>query len=172
MRGGIFHASSVVLPFLFVAAVEGFEAVVNWVGRRRRWNVAQARVVFSVALVCGAVILSLYVAQGLLARWVRVDRDYEMIGHWMDEQGIDDDAVVMANNPPGFWYHTRHPSVVIPTPYDDVEVLLAVVQRYDVHYVVLERDWPISVDVLYQSGLQLIWEDAASQTVLYEVRTR
>ena len=168
-RGGFFHASSAVLPFLFVAAIEGLEAAVRWVGKRRRWNVRQATTVFAVAAVVSAAGLSIYVAGQLLPRWQRVDRVYEEIGQWMERQGVDDDAVVMVNNPPAFWYYTHHPSVVVPS--GDVDALLAVADRYDVDYVVLDLNRPVGVGDVSHIRLREVeaWGEPTPWVVVYRV---
>ena len=170
VRGGFFHASSAVLPFLSVAAMEGLEAAVRGVGGRRRWNVRQATTVFAAAAVVAAVTLSGYVTGQLLPRWQRVDAVYEEIGRWMEEQGVDGDAVVMVNNPPAFWYYTQHPAVVVPAPMGNVDSLLAAADQYGVHYVVLDRKWPLKEDVVHARLRRVSeWGEEPSQVVLYEV---
>jgi hypothetical protein len=168
-RGGFFHASSAVLPFLFVAAMEGLGAAVRWVGKRRRWDVRQATTVFTVAAVVAAAGLGIHVAGQLLPRWQRVDRVYEEIGQWMVEQGIDGDAVVMVNNPPAFWYYTHHPSVVVPA--GDVDALLAAADRYGVEYVVLDSNRPLGVQRVSHPRLResANWGEPAPQTVVYQL---
>jgi hypothetical protein len=167
VRGGFFHASSAVLPFLFAAATEGLETAVRWVGRRRRWKVPQATTVFTVAAVVAAVALSVYVADSVLPRWRGVDRAYERIGRWMEQESVDGDAVVMANNPPAFWYYTRRPAVVVPTPAGDVETLLAAADRYGVVYVILDRNWPLPPGGLSHPRLQQVeWEEGSSRVLL------
>lgn len=136
-RGGFFHASAPALPFLFAAGAEGLDAAVAWVAHKRHWNRAQALSVFAAAAVAAAVVLSTYVALGKLPGWRNIDRAYVEAGAWLDAHDVPADAVVMVNNPPGFWYHTRRPAVVVPAPVGDVETLLEVADRYEVAYVVL-----------------------------------
>ena len=62
---------------------------------------------------------------------------------WMEQEGVGDDAVVMVNNPPAFWYYTHRPTVVVPAPIGDEETLLAAADRYGVTYVLLDRNWPL-----------------------------
>jgi 4-amino-4-deoxy-L-arabinose transferase-like glycosyltransferase len=174
MRGGFFHASAPVLPFLYVAATEGLEAAVGWVGRRRRWNLCQAQVVFAAAVVVGAVVLSGYVASAKVRAWQGVDRVYEEIGHWLVEREAGD-RVVMANNPPAFWYYTRRPAIVVPT--SDPQTLLAVADRYGAGYVILDRNAPSQLWGVYTGEeshprLQPVaeFEEGVSRVVLYEVK--
>jgi 4-amino-4-deoxy-L-arabinose transferase-like glycosyltransferase len=171
-RGGFFHASSPVLPFLFAAAIEGLEAAIRWVGQRRRWNVPRATTVFTVAAVAAAIGLSVYVAHGILPKWRWVDSAYERVGQWMEQEGVNNDAVVMVNNPPAFWYYTRRPAVVVPAPIGDVETLLAVADRYGVAYVMLDRNWLLPPDELSHSRLRQVEWGGGSSRVLYEVVAR
>ena len=145
-RGGFFHASAPALPFLFAAAAEGLEAAVSWAARHRSWNRQQAQVVFATATVAAAVALSSYAAAGKLLAWRNSDEVYLEVGNWLAEQGARK-ATVMVANPPAFWYHTGHPAVVVPN--GDVEALLAVVDRYDVRYVLLDRNRPTLLARLY-----------------------
>ena len=174
-RGGFFHASAPVLPFLFVAGAEGLDAVVGWVGRRRRWNLRQAQVVFTVAMVVAAVAMSGYATVGKLSAWRDADAAYLEIGVWLDEQGVPDSTIVMVGNPPGFWYHAHRPAVVVPD--GDVETLLMVTDRYGVSYVVLDQNRPASLTEFYIGAtshprLQLVavWGERIAQTVLYRVK--
>lgn len=158
-RGGFFHSSGVLLPFLFAAAMEGLDVVVGWVARRRRyWNMQQARKVFTVAIVMAAVALSLYAASNTLPAWQDADVAYREIGLWLGAHEVSPDIVVMVNNPPGFTYHTGLPSVVVPN--GGVETLVAVVERYHVTHVVLDSNRSRGLAELYGGaaveGLDLV----------------
>jgi 4-amino-4-deoxy-L-arabinose transferase-like glycosyltransferase len=147
-RGGFFHSSGVLLPFLHTAATDGLDAAVSWAGRRRRWNLRQARTVFAVAIVMAAVALSVYAALHKLPTWWGVDEVYRELGAWLDARNGPADTIVMVDNPPGFYYHTGVRSVVVPN--GDVDTLLDVCERYRVGYVVLDFNRPVSLDGLYQ----------------------
>jgi hypothetical protein len=147
-RGGFFHSSSAVLPFLLVAGAEGLHAVVRWAARRRRWKLRQAQAVFTVAAVVAAVSLSGYAAVQKLRAWWDADSVYREIGAWMEANGVSASGTVMVDNPPGFTYHTRIPSVVVPN--GDVDTLLDVCERYGVDYLVLDSNRPVPLKTLYE----------------------
>jgi hypothetical protein len=172
-RGGYFHASAPVLPFLFAAGVEGLDVAVRWAGRWRRWNLQRAVVVFSVAVVVAALALSVYVADTVLPRWREADRVYEEVDHWLAGRGAGE-SVVMVNNPPAFWYHTRRPAVVVPAPGGGVEALLAAAERYGVTHVVLDRNWPLPPKRPSHWPLRQVagWGEGTSRVALYEVEVR
>jgi len=146
-RGGFFHASTAALPFLFVAGAEGLETAVRWAARRRHWDLRQAQMVFATAAVLAAVVLSVYASVPKLSTWRDADQVYLEIGAWLAQRDAGE-ATVMVGNPPAFWYHTGHPSVVVPNA--GVETLLAVADRYGVDYVTLDPNRPEPLAELYE----------------------
>ena len=173
-RGGFFHASAPVLPFLFAAGAEGVEGAVGWVGRRRRWNLRQAQAVFGVAAAVLALLLSIYATAQKLPSWQHADAIYQQVGRWLAQEGTAGESVMVAN-PPAFWYHTQCPAVAVPN--GDVEVLLAVADRYGVRYVLLDRNRPAALAGLYaQEQLHprlqpvAVWQDGQERVVMYAVK--
>jgi hypothetical protein len=146
-RGGFFHASSAVLPFLYAAGMEGLDVAVHWVARRRRtWRYHQARVLFAAAAVVVAMGLSGAMAWRKIPEWRTADGVYEDVDRWLTDQGAAD-AAVMVGNPPAFWYHTDRPAIVIPN--GDVGTLLEAADRYGVRYVLLDSNRPAPLADLY-----------------------
>jgi hypothetical protein len=146
-RGGFFHASSAVLPFLYAAGMEGLDVVVRWVARRRRtWRYQQARTVFAAAVVVIAVILGSTRAWRQIPGWRTADGLYLHVDRWLRDRGSAE-ATVMVSNPPAFWYHTNRSTIVIPN--GDVGALVEVADRYDVQYVLLESDHPAGLAYLH-----------------------
>ena len=154
-RGGFFHASAAVFPFLLTAGAEGLEAAVGWAARRRRWNRRQAVAVFATATVVGAVALSVYVMVGKLSAWRSVGAVYREIGAWLEVHDVLDKPIVMVGNPPGFYYYTGVPAVVVPN--EDVGTLLDVCERYEVGYLVLDSNRPASLGALYEGQVVPRW---------------
>ncbi len=146
-RGGMFHSLSALLPFLYAASVEGLDAFVYWMARRRRtWRVRQAQMVFGVAFVIMAATLSGAIYLRGLPRF-RGEHIYRQVGKWMDEH-VSRPARVMVNDPPSFYYHARRECVVIPNA--GLDVALAVMERYGVEYLALDQNNP-SLRSLYDS---------------------
>jgi len=167
-RGGFFHASSSVLPFIFAAAIEGLKATVGWVGRRRRWNVPQATTVFTVAAVAAAISLSVYVTAGKVVAWRGVDETYIEIGQWLDTHQVPADALVVVGNPPGFWYHTHRPAIAVPNA--PLDTLLEVCGRYGAAYVVLGPNDPIrlvEINSVSGNGLEIVASFGGGRVRLY-----
>jgi hypothetical protein len=171
-RGGFFHASSAVLPFLYAAGMEGLDAAVRWAaGWRRTWRYQQAQVVFAAAAVVIAVILSGTMAWRKIPAWRTADAVYEDVDRWLTDQGAAQ-AGVMVNNPPAFWYYTDRPAIVIPN--GSVAALLEVADRYGVRYVLLESNHPAGLADLhtgevYHPRLRELRSWPEREAVLYAV---
>jgi hypothetical protein len=172
-RGGFFHSSAALLPFLHASAAEGFERAVRWAGQRRRWNVPQARRVFSASAVVLALLLSVYVAAGRLEKWRTSGVSYQEIDQWLTRQPEAGAAepIVMVVNPPAFWYHTHRPCLAVPN--GPVEELLAAADRYSADYLVLEPDRPAALSAIYEGSFspqRLSLVHRVGETKVYRIR--
>ena len=106
-RGGLFHSTGALLPFFYAAAPSGLDGAIGWIAERRRsWNAATARRVFSVAIVIYAVALSFIIYRGRVIGpdwrdpiWNKSDQAYAAIGQWLHDRG-ELNSIVMVNNPP------------------------------------------------------------------------
>jgi len=182
-RGGLFHSGAALLPFYFAAAPIGLERAVRWIASRRRgWRVREATQVFLAGLclialaLTGAIFYQRVVGPDAAnPSWNRQDEVYAAIGGSL--AGVwDTRSVVLANNPPAFYYFTDHPSVVVPN--GGVSALLAVADRFDVRWAVLDTNLPDGLRSLYEGRetsdrLVIVeqFEDAEGRPViLYEVR--
>jgi 4-amino-4-deoxy-L-arabinose transferase-like glycosyltransferase len=153
-RGGLFHSTGALLPFFYAAAPIGLDGAIGWVAERRRnWNAATARRVFSVALVAYAVMLSFFIYRGRVIGpdwsdpiWNKSDQAYAAIGQWLRERA-ELNSIVMVNNPPGFTYQTGRPSIVVP--YGDENDLLRAADQFGATWLVLDTNRPEPLAGLY-----------------------
>jgi len=148
-RGGMFHSTSALMPFLCAAAPIGLDEIVGFVARRRRtWHAETANRVFGMGMVALAALLSLVVVWNRVARqgWNGADIAYHQAGAWLAGQG-DVDSIVMAGNPPSFTFHTGHPSIV--TPNGDLDTLLAAARRLGAKWLILDANHPGPLAALY-----------------------
>jgi hypothetical protein len=77
----------------------------------------------------------------------------------LEELNIANDAIIMVNNPPGFYLATGRKSIVIPN--GDVDNLISTAKKYGAEILVLESNHPDDLDLLFEapadlSGLQLL----------------
>jgi hypothetical protein len=142
-RGGFFHSAAALQPVFWLVAPLGLDRALDWAAKKRNWNREQAGRVFQPALVGLALLLSLLVILGNpsqqrvgLGDWGSVHSDYIQVEQALQETGAAPQDIVMINNPPGYYLAALRPAVSIP--YGDLEVVLAVAERYQVKYLLLE----------------------------------
>jgi hypothetical protein len=157
-RGAVFHSSTAAMPVLIALAPAGLREAIEWAGRRRGWNLAQARtvlggaaVMLAIALTGGMFILRVVRPAGSGQGWGAGAATYRAIG----DQLTGDLARVAVNNPPGFSLVTGREAVVIPN--GAPSTLEHVVERYAVGWVVLESNHPAGLDGLYGDPGSLAW---------------
>jgi hypothetical protein len=156
-HASMLHSTGALLPFFFVAALPGIDAVVGWVAAHRRtWHLRTARRVFRVGLTalfvaisvfnyCQAVFLSLD-PLGFQPLWNRANTGYLDVSDWLEEYAAPE-TVVMVVDPPAYYYFTHRPAVVIPN--EDLLGIVDVADRYGADFLILEQDHVASLDPLY-----------------------
>jgi hypothetical protein len=173
-RGGFFHSSAAALPFLNIAAAVGLDAAITWAARKRRWNVPQARQVFSSAAVLLALGLTIFATAGKVSAWRSAYTAYEQIDRWLtEEQAASPDDVTMVGDPPAFWYFTRRPAVAVPNEGEDR--LLVVADRYHVTCLVLDANHPKPLTPVYEGTAELAYLErlqAFDEFYIYRINRR
>jgi hypothetical protein len=159
VRGGWFHSGAALLPFVMVAGITGLDDAVRWVARRRaRWNAAVAQRVFGGAAVAFAVALTGWLLLGTIIglpisgriAWNEQNAVYEQIGAALNAMGVSPEAPVMVNNPPGFYWHSGHGG--IPLPSGDESMLLRAADDYGITYLVVDPNVAPPLFTLYLDG--------------------
>jgi hypothetical protein len=149
-RGGLFHSGAALLPFIYATAIVGLDNATDWLAAyRRHWDARLAKQVFSVGLVVMAVGLSSFIYYRRVLKnntWNNADSLYPTIAGWVAQENPA--ATVMINNPPAYRYHGGGLSVVVPN--ENVETTLQAAYRYQVDYLILERNHPAPLDGIYK----------------------
>jgi hypothetical protein len=87
------------------------------------------------------------------------------------ENGISPGDVVIVRNPPGYFITSRRPSISLP--YGDESTILAVAEKYNARYLVLEKDGTFdSIQDLYdqpQSNPSFIYIGEVNEAKLYRI---
>jgi len=182
-RGGWFHSSGALMPFVLPLSMVGLDDSITWVARRRvGWNAAQARNVFGAAVVAFSILLTGFlVIRGIVGlpfrganAWNGADQLYSDIGQTLTDEGAPPDARVMVNNPPGFFWHTGHGGV--PVPAGDEVMLLKAADDYHIDYLVLDENIVTALQPLFSQQavsprLRLITSYGSEdhRTFLYQV---
>jgi hypothetical protein len=146
-RGGLFHSSAAIWPWMMALAAVGLGLAVDWFAARlSHWQPERAKRMFAGIFVGIAFIMSFAIGLG------GFDDDqeaqiYEAIG-----ARLPPDAVVMVGNAPGFYYHTGLSAVSIPN--EPIPILLEAASAYHVTYLVLDVNRPRPLISLYEDPTQ------------------
>ena len=171
-RGGLFHSGAALLPFLYPAAIVGLDASVVAGTRFQRWMItslsarypalgllfppwqpAKSTPIFTLLLVLfAAVLTALIFRSGVVgADWrnpksAQVDEVYVEVGQWLAQAG-DAQSAIAVNDPPGFYFFTAHPSIMIPN--GNTDTLVRAMRDFGAQWIVLDRNYPAGLESLY-----------------------
>ncbi len=157
-RGGFLHSGASLQIFFWSLAVAGLEEAILWMKKMRGWNISSGMILFGTFLV----LLNLFIAvwffyqrvfeNGKNIVWNESIEQYQKTEKRLRELKISNSAIGMVNNPPGFYWATRRPSIVIPD--GDISQTLAAANRYGASYLLLELNQENLSD-LYQNPRNL-----------------
>lgn len=175
-RGGFFHSGAALQPLIWAAAPVGFETVLAWGGRIRNWDLPQARRFLSAGLVILAVVMTVALSVqrtfgdevgGVL--WNASARRYTAVEAYLQALPVPAEALVMVNNPPGYYAATQRPAIAIP--YGDLDTLLAAARRYKAAYLVVEIDQVQGQELVGQPGHRfgLRYLGSAAEAQIYAI---
>jgi hypothetical protein len=177
-RGGFFHSGAALQPLLWVVVPVGLDVFIQWGRRVRGWQYAQANAFFRVGVVGLALMLAVLVVRGRVVgtnlaepAWDHSAVVYIRLESDLRKLGADDNALVLVNNPPGYYLASGRPA--IPIPNGNVETLLQAAKTYGAEYLLLEANHPKYLKDLYQSPsdrLGLRWLGVYGGTQIYEIR--
>jgi len=138
-RGSFFHAGAAFQPFWWVAAPLGLEAVISWARARGRLADQNAPYVFQGLLVALAILMTVYLVnfRVVASEWARDDFIYPSIEKMLVDKGIRPGEVVIVRNPPGYYIASGRPAISLP--FGDDSTILAVAERYNALYLVIEK---------------------------------
>jgi hypothetical protein len=152
-RGGFLHSGAAAQPLLWALAPAGLERLVEWGQRARGWRKGQALRVFSAGLLAlvGVLTAGLYLQRVIGTNpaqpaWAAGERTYQAVGQALEERGVPLDAVVLVNNPPGFFAATGRPAIVIPD--GPLDRSLQAAQDFGARYLLLEPDQANLMDLV------------------------
>jgi hypothetical protein len=136
-RGSMLHSGIAMLPWLAIAAVVGLEVAVHWVAARLpHWNAPKATRNFTVIFAGISALLCVYLTQEQVGEWHKQIDGYAAVAPYVRSPN----PVVMALNPPAWWFLTRQPA--IQTPSNGPDAALAAAQRYGATHLIIEPARP------------------------------
>jgi hypothetical protein len=139
VSGGFFHAGTAFQPLWFALAPVGFEVLLARFSKNKKL-LPQTATLFRLSLAVVVIVFS-----GMLVKmrvidtgWNEGEYLYCTVDQFLVEQGARPDEIVMTRNPPAYFIMTGRRAIVVP--YGDVQTILEVARKFDVSYVILERD--------------------------------
>ena len=138
-RGSFFHAGAAFQPFWWVAAPVGLDAVISWARNRGQFTDQNAPMVFQGILVLLAVMMTVYLVnfRVIASGWAKDDFIYPSVEKMLIDNGIKPTDIVIVRNPPGYFIGTGRSSISLP--FGDESTILAVSERYNAGYLVIEK---------------------------------
>ena len=138
-RGSFFHAGAAFQPFWWVAAPVGLDAVISWARNRGQFTDRNAPFVFQGILVLLAIMMTVYLVnfRVIASGWAKDDFIYPSVEKMLLDNGIMPNDVVVVRNPPGYFIGSGRSSISLP--FGDEFTIMAVAERYNARYLVIEK---------------------------------
>ncbi|MBI9047581.1 MAG: hypothetical protein JEZ06_24060 [Anaerolineaceae bacterium] len=166
-RGGFLHSGSSVQIMFFILAAEGFDRVLIWMSKMRKWNYEEAYRFLSIGLIGLAIIFTalIFIEKVGSNNLTEISWDDSYEHYKIIEAQIQDigsaEGRVMVNNPPGYYLVSRRQAVVIP--WGDIDTVVSAANKYDCDYLILEKT--------NESGLQELYQNPKDFTELSYIET-
>lgn len=155
-RGGLFHSSITLWPWLMALVPFGVSRAVATVARYLpHWQPARAERLFSLLFVGLALLLTAGVTVSNLPT-AEEQKAYQQFRGLLPET-----AVVMVGNAPSFYYHTNISAVSIPN--EPIDVVIEAAEQFGASHLVLDANVPIPLESIYFGAEQSAFELVASQ---------
>jgi hypothetical protein len=138
-RGSFFHAGAAFQPYWWVAAPIGLDVVIAWARTRGHLSDKNAPYVLQGILVLLAVFMTAYLVNFRVVSggWAKDDAIYPSVEAMLVDLGIRPGDVVIVRNPPGYFIASGRPAIALP--FGDESTILAVAEKFDARYLVLEK---------------------------------
>jgi hypothetical protein len=153
-RGGFFHAGAALQPLFWALVPTGLLVFVRWGKRRRKWDTSRALKIFGVGVAGLAILVTFFSTWQRLGSssssesgWGKTELAYQDVEFFLEDQNVLPDAIVMVNNPPGYFAMTGRQAIVIP--HGDLQTSLQVGRQYKAHFLILDENYPQGLEKIY-----------------------
>lgn len=139
VRGSFYHAGAAFQPLWWVVAPLGLDGLIAWARARGLFTDKYAPVVFQGVLLFLMAAFTAYLVdlRVITTGWAQDDVIYASVEEKFQESGISSMDVVIVRNPPGYYVRTGRSAILLP--YGDESAVLAVAEKFDAAYLVLEN---------------------------------
>jgi hypothetical protein len=165
--GTFLHSAVALVPFSFIAGVEGLAIAARWVAvRRPKWTDQGAVRLFLIAGVGSVVLNAAAFATLAFPAW-NADRDQVLAaGRALDAAGAPQSDLLLSADPGAFEYFTGRGGVV--TPNDSLDVIRGVAADYGIRWLVLQRAHIVEpLAPVLESKVRPNWLGAPLYTIPY-----
>jgi hypothetical protein len=136
--GTFLHSAVALVPFAFIAGVEGLVIAARWAAARRRGWTQEGAIRLFLIVGLGSVVLNAAAFTALAYPNWNSERDARLAaGRALDTAGASQTDLLLSADPAGFEYLTGRGGVV--TPNDSLDVVREVAADYGIRWLVLER---------------------------------
>lgn len=159
-RGGFFHASAALQPLFWALVPVGLSAFITWGVNNRKWDEKRALKVFAAGLVVIIIVVTVFTSQQRITgrgesapAWGETEELYKQVELHLEGLEVPRSAVVMVNNPPGYFAMTGRGAIVIP--HGDLAATIHAGNKYDASYLLLDENHPQGLKDLYENPRNL-----------------
>ncbi len=155
--GMALHSGMALVPYGYLLSVVGIGSAVRWVAARRpNWEPESATRNFTAIAIAVAWVIGGMATWKLASDWTATsDLRAQLLAAAPSPLPTSDR--LMSPDPGAYWYRWGIPGV--PTPYDPLPVVEAAAARYDVRWLILEREYvvpslePVLAGIVHPSWL-------------------
>jgi hypothetical protein len=155
-RGGFFHSGAALMPLIWVMVPVGVDAVTEWSVKTLKWETRKIKPFFIGMLFVYVILFSLAISYTNIIGtdpdtapgWDQHIRTYAAVEEAIQDLTTNSEEIIITATPPAYTSITGRPSIAIPD--GGIEPLLAVIERYDAKYVLLETNHPAALEELFE----------------------
>jgi hypothetical protein len=155
-QGGFLHSTSALQPIVWGLSAAGIFDALASLARRKGWGADNLLKMYVPGVTLLSLIVTVFVFQMLVIgetplkpAWDESARGADVSNDLLRKNAVPENARVMINNPAGFWLASHREAVVIPDGSPDAA--LAVAEKFDVDYLILEKHLVTSMFDLYRN---------------------
>jgi hypothetical protein len=155
-RGGFFHAGAGFQPLFWALVPVGLVIFTNWAARKRNWETPRALKLFVFGILILVFIMTAFVTRQRLngssqsvSIWGETELAYKEVEAFLEDIGVHSGAIVMVNNPPGYYAMTGRQSIAIPD--GDLQSSLLAGRDFQASYLVLDKNFPEGLGEIYRN---------------------
>jgi hypothetical protein len=155
MRGGFFHSGAALMPLIWVMVPPGIEVLTDWSVKTFKWQAKKIRPFYVGMLFIYVVLFSVGITMtnivgtdpegGII--WDKTMRQYQAVEEALMEMEVDPETVIVCATPPAYTVLNGRPAIALPD--GGIDPLLAVVERYQAGFVLVEESHPDELEELF-----------------------